>query len=220
MTWWQRVQDYAERVRQLVFLRPLISHKILSIFSATFRTSRVETWKPCSRCSKIQRNNCIFFDARKPVLPELKLRAFPLRICTRYGNCRRKWCCSCHRCIVGDTRQNAFVSNSRLSRHSHFGRNRCFTIDRCFAAVGKWPHTHEPVVPTHHLTKIMSMIPNLWRRLCCHCFCGHDTSSSPIFYADAPIQGHGSLFLLRVGIWNNLTWSLHWGDRDEIEFNE
>ena len=53
-----------------------------------------------------------------------------------------------------------------------------------------------------------------------HCFCGHDTSSSPIFYADAPIQGRGSLFLLRVGIWNNLTWSLHWGDRDEIEFNE
>ncbi len=80
------------------------------IFPATFRTSRVEPRKPCSRCSKIQRNNCIFFDARKPVLPVLKLRAFPLRICTLCGNCRRKWCCSCNRCIDGDTCHNAFVS--------------------------------------------------------------------------------------------------------------
>ena len=29
-------------------------------------------------------------------------------------------------------------------------------------------HTHRSrLSPTHHLTKIMSMIPNLWRRLCC-----------------------------------------------------
>jgi len=198
MTWWQspRLGPPTSALVSIDF-----SRNSGIIVPATFRTSRVEPCKPCSRCSKIQRNNCIFFDARKPVLPVLKLRAFPLRICTLCGNCRRKWCCSCNRCIDGDTCHNAFVSIA-VSVATVVAAVSVATVMLAETDVSWWTDVSLLWANGHTHTWAGCPPPIISQKLCrwckifgagcvAHCFCGHDTSSCPIFYADAPIQGRG-----------------------------
>ena len=198
MTWWQspRLGPPTSALASIDF-----SRNSGIIFPATFRTSRVEPRKPCSRCSKIQRNNCIFFDARKPVLPELKLRAFPLRICTLCGNCRRKWCCSCNRCIDGDTCHNDFVSIA-VSVAPVVAAVSVATVMLAETDVSRWTdvsllwangytHTWADCPPPIISQKLCQWFLIFGGSYVAHCFCGHDTSSSPIFYAEAPIQGRG-----------------------------